>query len=126
MAFAPWLRPGQSLSELRRTVARLRSGAISLADPRISPLVLADVIEKSIVKELLVRWIVTELGGNTERFRAIKEREERERVQHRVAAFHRLKKSPEASDPDSGVAQRVRRLDRKRRNELGRSRRRKR
>ena len=54
LAFAPWLRPGQSISELRRTVARLRSGAIRLADPRISPRMLAEILEKSIAKEMLV------------------------------------------------------------------------
>src|SRR5436305_1886150 len=48
----PWLRPGQSYSDLRRTAARLRAGAIRVIDPRISPRMLADVIEKSIAQEL--------------------------------------------------------------------------
>jgi hypothetical protein len=126
VAFAPWLRPGMSLSALRRTVARLRSGAIRLADPRISPLMLAQILEDAIAKELVVRWMVATLGGNNELRRSIAAREERERVRHLVAGFHRLKKSPEAQEPDSPAAQRVRRLHRERRNELGRPRRRKR
>lgn len=124
LAFAPWLRPELSISELRRTVARLRSGAIRLADPRISPLMLADMIEKSVEKELLVRWIVAELDGTSELRRSIEERDENERVRRLVAGFHQLKKSPEASDPESPAAQRVRHLHRERRNELGRPRRR--
>jgi hypothetical protein len=123
VAFAPWLRPAMSLSALRRTAARLRSGAIRPADPRISPLVLADVIERSIAKELLVRWIVAELNRNVELRRSIEERNERERVRRLVSGFHRLKKSEEASDPDSPASERVRRLHRERRNELGRPRR---
>ena len=78
-AFAPWLQPGQTLAELRRTVQRLRSGSIRPADPQLSPLVLADVLEKTIAKEELVRWIVAELGGNNELHRSIKERRPRRR-----------------------------------------------
>ena len=126
VAFAPWLRPGMSLSALRRTVARLRSGAIRVADPRLSPLMLAAMIENAITKELVVRWIVAELSGNSELRRSIEERDERERVRRLVAGFHRLKKSSDAREPDSPVAQRVRRLHRERRTELRRPRRRKR
>jgi hypothetical protein len=123
IAFVPSLRPGLSLSALRRTVARLRSGAIRPADPRVSPLLLADLIEKGIAKELLVRWIVAELGGNHALHDEIEERDEQERVRRLVAGFHRLKKSCEAGDADSRAVQRLRRLHRKRRNELGRPRR---
>jgi hypothetical protein len=48
LAFAPWLCPDMSISASRRTVARLRSGAIRLGDPRISPLMLAPIIEDAI------------------------------------------------------------------------------
>jgi len=123
-AFAPWLRPGQTVSELRRTVQRLRSGAIRPADPQLSPLVLADVLEKTILKEQFKRWMVAELGGNNELYKSIKEREEEERDRRRDAEFHELKKSEEARDPDSPAAQLLRELNRERRHEQGRSRRR--
>jgi len=120
----PWLRPGQSYSELRRTAARLRAGAIHLEDPRISPYLLADVIEKSIAQELFVKSLAMEALGLRQMHCEFKEKEEAARKRRFVAGFHRLKKSPEASDPESPVAERVRRIHRARRNELGRPRKR--
>jgi hypothetical protein len=122
LAFVPTPGPGLSLAALRRTVARLRSGAIRPSDPRVSPLLLADLMEMGIEKELLVRWIVAELGGNVALGREIEERGEEERVRRLVAGFHRLKKSCKAEDADSAAAQRLQRLHRERRNELGRPR----
>jgi hypothetical protein len=40
----PWLRPHQSHAELRRAVARLRSGAMPSIDSRIPSSVLADLL----------------------------------------------------------------------------------
>lgn len=118
----PWLRPGLSYSALRRTAARLRAGAIRVADPRIPPHLLADVIEKSIAQELLVKSVATEMIEYSRMAQEIRERDEAERARRFVAGFHRLKKSPEASDPESPVADRVRRIHRTRRKELGRGR----
>ena len=42
-------RPGPSA--LRRTAARLRSGAIGPVDPQVSPLDLAEAIERAIAEE---------------------------------------------------------------------------
>ena len=120
----PWLRPGMSYSALRRTVARLRAGVIRPNDPRVSPILLADIIERAIEQELLVKLIVEEGREYQQIYRSITEKEQAERARSRVAAFHRLKKSPEARDPESPVAQRVRRIHRARRNALGRPRRR--
>jgi len=119
----PWLRPGQSHSELRRTARRLRTRQIRLPDPRISPDLLAHLIERAIEQELLVNWMMAELGQESELHRVLEERNEHERVRHAVAGFHRLKESPEASDPESAVAQRLRRMHRERRREMGRARR---
>ena len=119
----PWLRPGLSYCDLRRTAARLRAGAIRLIDPRISPHMLADVIERAIAQELLVKSVATEMIQFNEIVRELREKDEVERARRFVAGFHRLKKSPEASDPESKVAQRVRRMHRARRNMLGRPRR---
>ena len=120
----PWLRPGMSYASLRRTAARLRAGVIRPSDPRISPYVLADMIERAIEQELLVKLVameMRELGGIS---RSREEKNAAEREKRYVAAFHRLKKSPEASDPESPAAQRVRHIHRRRRNALGRPRRR--
>ena len=122
----PWLRPGLSYSALRRTAARLRARTIRLIDPRISPQMLADVIEKAIAQELLVKSVATEMIQFSEVVRELREKDEAARARRFVAGFHRLKKSPEASNPESKVAQRVRRIHRARRNKLGRPRKRRR
>jgi hypothetical protein len=119
----PWLRPGLSYSQLRRTVARLRSGAVRLVDPRISPALLADLLEKSIEQDLRVKAVVREVREYDALKKAVEERYAAERRRSFVAGFHRLKASPEARNPESPVAEKVRRMHRKRRSELGRPRR---
>jgi len=116
----PWLRPGQSYSDLRRTAARLRNGTIRVIDPRVSPTLLADIIEKAVAQELLVKTIAMEMLEYRHLVAEFREKYEAERVRRSVAGFHRLKKSPEAKDPESKVAQKVRRIHRKRRKEMGR------
>jgi len=51
----PRLRPGLSHAEVRRTVARLRAGAVHSIDPRIPSHVLADLLEGSIEQDLIIR-----------------------------------------------------------------------
>jgi hypothetical protein len=120
----PWLRPGLSCSALRRTAARLRAGKIRSIDSRIPSHVLAEAIEESIAQELLVKSVTMEMLELREMRRELKEKYEAERARHIVAGFHRLKKSPEASNPESPVAQNVRRMHRVLRNALGRPRKR--
>jgi len=62
----PWLRPGQSHAELRRTVARLRSGALPSIDSRIPAAYLADLLEGSIEQDLLVREIRADMQSYRE------------------------------------------------------------
>ena len=121
----PWLRPGQSHSALRRTAARLRSGAIRGLDPHITPSALAAAIEASVAQEELVKSVALEMMEYRRMWEEITAQEEAERARGIVAGFHRLKKSPQAADPASPVAEKVRHLHRSRRNELGRSRKRK-
>ena len=122
---APWLvDPDPDYAALRRTVHRLRTGAIHSLDPRIPSRVLADLIERSIAQDMLVKSIARDMHEYKEISREVEEKDELARLRSMVAGFHRLKKSPEASDPDSPTAQRVRRIHRERRNELGRPRKR--
>lgn len=118
----PWLWPGLSHSALRRTVARLRAGKIHNLDPRIPSHVLAGLIEKSIAQDLMMQTVIEEARELKQMFLECEQQEEAARGRSLVAGFHRLKKSPEAADPDSPAAEKARRLNRERRNELGRGR----
>jgi hypothetical protein len=121
----PWLRPGQSHSDLRRTADRLRSGVIRGLDPRVPPAAIADAIDASVAQEHLVRSLAMDMIGYRRMWEELREREEAERVRQMVEGFHRLKKAPEARDPQSPVAEQVRTIHRARRSEHGRPRRRK-
>jgi hypothetical protein len=70
----PWLRPHLSHSELRRTVARLRSGAMPSLDSRIPAYVLANILEGSIEQDLLIRETVGDMQGLTELERRLRRR----------------------------------------------------
>jgi hypothetical protein len=122
----PRMPPGETYASMRRNVARLRAGKVQGFDPRIPPDVLADLMELSLEREILTRSVVADMNGRTDLERKINERLDAERFRRSVAGFHALKKSPEAADPDSPVAEKVRRLNRQRRNELGRPRKRRR
>lgn len=119
-----WLRPGLSHSALRGKAARLRAGKIHNIDPRIPSHIMAGLIEKSIAQDLMVQQVVDEAREFRQMVQEFEEMEETARGRSLVAGFHRLKKSPEAEDPESPAAEKVRRLNRERRNELGRGRKR--
>jgi acyl-coenzyme A synthetase/AMP-(fatty) acid ligase len=121
----PWLPVGMSYAALRRMAARLRSGKTRSVNPRMTANELADLIEKSIAQSLLVRSFALETLELNEMERELEQREEEERARHFVSRLHSLKKSPEAADPESPAAQKVRQLNRQIRNELGRPRKRK-
>ena len=110
-------------SVLRRTVARLRAGEIVPGDPDVAPLEVAEELEREIAKRKAVRAII--LAGNPLYSEKALRKAEVQRQRRRAAAFHRLKKSPEANDPDSPVAEKVRRIHRLQRQRQGRVRKRK-
>ena len=51
----PRLAPGVHPAEVRRTIHRLRTGAIQSIDPRLPSHVLADVLEGSLAQDTLIR-----------------------------------------------------------------------
>jgi hypothetical protein len=62
----PRLAPGLSHAEVRRTINRLRSGAIHSLEPDIPSHILADLLEGSIAQDLLIRSVVAEMDELTE------------------------------------------------------------
>jgi hypothetical protein len=114
----PGIPPWVTYAELRRMAARLRSGKMR-GDPRIPPNDLADLIERSIRQDQLVRGILKAERDQMAFERECDQKDEANRRRGLRAGFHRLKSSPQAADPDSPVAKKVRSLNRKLRNELG-------
>jgi len=119
----PGIPPWVTYAELRRMAARLRSGKLR-GDPRIPPNEQADLIERSIRQDQLVKGMLKAERNSMEFEREREQRDEANRRRGLRAGFHRLKSSPQAADPDSPVAKKVRSLNRKLRNELGAPRRR--
>ena len=117
-----WSRP--SAAEMRRTAARLRSGAVGFGDPEVPPSEAADVLEELAQVELL-KSVKVETLEFERACRELDEKQREERERTLVAELHRLKQLPEARDPGSRVAETLRQLNRLRRNEHGRPRKRK-
>ncbi len=117
-----WSRP--SASNMRRTAARIRSGALLIRNPEVQPSEIADVLE-DLVNEEFFQSLKSEALDNERMCREYEEKERAKREQSLVAELCRLKKLPEARDPGSAVAKKVRELHRLRKNELGRPRKRK-
>src|SRR5258708_11428488 len=112
----PWVPSSVTYAQLRRNVARLRSGKMR-GDAGISPNELADWLEASMNQDRLMRDLTMAARGQTEIER---ERKEAERARRAVAGFHRLKKAAKAADPESLAAEKVRRIHRIRKKALGR------
>jgi hypothetical protein len=120
---ALWFPLGTDLAALRRMVARLRSGEIHSTDPLLPSWLFADMIEKSINEDMRVRSVVRNIFERSQMELELEQQAEAERTKKFVADFHSLKKSARAK-PDSPVAELVRLLKRRRRNDLGRPRKR--
>jgi hypothetical protein len=118
----PWMPPWETYAGMRRKVERLRAGKVRGLNPSVPRHMLADLMELSIEKEMVVRSVVAEMDEHTDIERRINERLDAERFRRSVAGFHTLKKSPEAADPDSPVAEKVRQIHRARKKEEGRGR----
>lgn len=118
----PNMPPWETYAGLRRKAERLRAGKVRDLDPRIPPEAMADLMELIIEKEMITRATVADMDGHADIARRITERLEAERFRRSVASFHTLKKSPEAADPDSPAAEKVRQIHRTRKKEEGRGR----
>src|SRR5258708_23147229 len=81
----PWVPSSVTYAQLRRNVARLRSGKMRV-DPRIPPNERADLLEASMKQDRLMRDATMVTRGQTEIER---ERKEAERARRAVAGFHR-------------------------------------
>jgi len=118
----PNMPPWETYAGLRRKAERLRAGKVRGLDPRIPPEAMAELMELMIEKEMITRATVADMDGHADIARRITEKLETERFRRSVASFHILKKSPEAADPDSPAAERVRQIHRMRKKEEGRGR----
>jgi hypothetical protein len=119
----PWMPPWETYAGMRRKIERLRAGKVQNLDPRIPPLALADLMELSLEKEMVLHETIADTHEHRDLERRINEKLDVERFRRSVAGFHTLKKSPEAADPDSPVAEKVRQIHRTRKKEEGRGRR---
>jgi hypothetical protein len=108
------------ISAARRHASGTERSARS--DPHIPPYMLAAMTEESIAQELMMKSLVDDAPEYRQISQELERKAEAERARSRVTGFHRLKKSPEASDPESPVVQKVRHIHRQRKNELGRPR----
>src|SRR5260221_1843054 len=122
---APKLPPRQDDAAIRRTASRVRAGVIPGLDPAIPPADMAAALEPSLEQEEVVRNLAATLRERDEVEREYQELERTDRAARLAASLLRLKSRPEAHDPESPVAKKVRELNRRRRNELGRPRKRK-
>jgi len=104
--------------------SRLRSGALPSTNPELPAAEAADLLE-----ELAEQELMKSLKNETlEVERMCRESDENQRAMSaQVLAAHllRLKKLPEARDPESPIGQLVRQLHRLRKKEMGRRRKRK-
>ena len=91
-------------------------------DPAIPPATIAAALETSLEQEEVVRNLTATLRERDEVEREYQELERTDRAARLAASLLRLKSRPEANDPESPVAKKVRELNRRRRNELGRPR----
>ena len=117
-----WGRP--SGASMRRTAARIRTGKLPVPNADVPPSELAEVLEEMAAQALL-ESVKNETLEFERRCRELDEQEHARRKRAVVAELYRLKRSFEASNPESPVAERIRELNRYLRKELGRPRTRK-
>ena len=118
----PWMPPWETYVGMRRKIERLRAGKVQNLDPRIPRMAMADMMQLSMEKDMVLHETLADIQERRDLERRINEKLDSERFRRSVAGFHTLKKSPEAADPDSPAAEKVRQIHRTRKKEEGRGR----
>ena len=117
-------RPVESDAALKRKIARLRSGAIRPADPAVDSDTLAAMMERELEYRDRGRELVRELADVAAMLSDDLDAVRADLLQQVLTAFHAARHLPEAQDPNSEVSELIRRIERARRAEFGRKRRR--
>ena len=115
----PHPRPHQSDAWLRRSIARLRSGAIVPANPAADRETLAAAMEQELEYRERVRELSRELKDFHEMLSADIEARKGEMLEEALTVFHAARHLPEAADPDSEVSGLIRTMERARREGFG-------
>jgi hypothetical protein len=118
-------RPQESDSSLKRSIARLRSGEIRPADRDIDSAALAGAMERELEYRERGRELLQGLADFGEMLGADLDATTAGLLEQILTTFHAARHLPAAADPDSDVSEFIRRVERARRAEFGRRRRKK-
>jgi hypothetical protein len=122
----PWLRgPNENDADIRRTIARLRAGVILPRDPTVDPIEHAAILESRLVYRKAAKEFLRELREISDLVSVDVEGVTADQVEKAVEVLHTAKHLPAAKDPNSSLFEHIRRIDRARRHDLGRPRKRK-
>jgi hypothetical protein len=113
----------ESDTSLKRSIARLRSGAIRPVDPAVDAAALADAIGRELEYRERLRELIRELDDLREMLSTDIEARTAGLLKQILTTFHEARHLPAAADPNSDLSEGVRRLGRARRAEFGRRRR---
>ena len=120
----PWLPNLPTLTGLRRQVRRARAGVVAPGNPRIPTRAWADTIEQGIVMNVLEREETRKRIEEKKRQEAEYQAKVLEYNRWWMDVYRKLKRLPEASDPDSEVGAQVLAMKRELRKLRGRPRKR--
>ena len=118
-------RPPGSDASLKRSIARLMSGAIRPAHPAVDAAALVGAMERELEYRERIREFQRELEDLRQMLSADIEARAAGLMDQILTIFHEARHMPAAKDPDSDVSEFIRRVERARRAEFGRRRRKK-
>src|SRR5258708_1485555 len=121
----PWLRgPNETDADIRRTINRLRAGVILPRDPAVDPIEHAAILESRLEYRKVIKWLISELHEMDNLICADLEAVMADQAGRAVATLHIAKHLPAAKDPNSNLSEQTRNIDRARRQDHGRPRKR--
>ncbi len=115
--------PQESDAALRRRIFRLRAGLIRPADPSVDRATLIDALKRELDYRVMVRLIVEELRVMRERLSADIDAKHAGLMEQALILFYHARHLPEAQDPNSELSEWIRRMERARKADSGRPRR---